>query len=130
MSNFFRKAVLLRSTFLFVLLLTSMAVWAQQITVKGIVTDAQTKEGIPGVSVRVKNATSGTDTDVNGAYSLQVLPDAVLLFSSVGFDNKEVSVKGQTQLNVTLGFARNYSGAGRSCRLWQPAKSGYYRFNQ
>lgn len=107
MSNFFRKAVLLRSTFLFVLLLTSMAVWAQQITVKGIVTDAQTKEGIPGVSVRVKNATAGTITDVNGAYSLQVLPDAVLLFSSVGFDNKEVSVKGQTQLNVTLGFAEN-----------------------
>ncbi|MBK6978573.1 MAG: TonB-dependent receptor plug domain-containing protein [Cytophagaceae bacterium] len=88
------------------LLLTSMAVWAQQITVKGIVTDAQTKEGIPGVSVRVKNAPSGTITDVNGAYSLQVLPDAVLLFCSVGFDNKSIR-KGQTQLNVTLGFAEN-----------------------
>lgn len=107
MSNLFRKAEFLKSTLVLVFWLTSLAVWAQQITVKGIVTDAQTKEGIPGVSVRVKNAAAGTITDVNGAYSVQVLPDAILLFSSVGFDNKEVQVKGQTQLNVTLGFAEN-----------------------
>ena len=103
MSNLFRKAEFLKSTLVLVFWLTSMAVWAQQITVKGIVTDAQTKEGIPGVSIRVKNAAAGTITDVNGAYSIQVLPDAILLFSSVGFDNKEVQVKGP------LGLQRIFS---------------------
>ncbi len=42
---------------------------AQNVTVKGKVTDATTGETLVGVSVAVKGTTNGTQTDVNGAYS-------------------------------------------------------------
>lgn len=60
-------------------------------------------EELPGVSVVIKGTTTGTVTDVNGNFTLNV-PDnnAVLVFSFVGFQSKEVPVNGQTTLNVTL----------------------------
>jgi glycerol uptake facilitator-like aquaporin len=50
----------------------STVVLAQNITVKGKVTDAKTGEALIGVTVAVKGTTTGTQTDVNGAYSLGV----------------------------------------------------------
>jgi len=60
-------------------------------------------EELPGVSVVIKGTSTGTVTDVNGNFSLNV-PDnsAVLLFSFVGFQSKEVPVNGQTNFTVTL----------------------------
>ncbi|HEY1006308.1 MAG TPA: carboxypeptidase-like regulatory domain-containing protein, partial [Sphingobacteriaceae bacterium] len=56
-----------------------------QITVSGIVTDANTKEILPGVSVRVKGSQSGTATNDAGRFTLSgVPPGARLVFTSVG----------------------------------------------
>lgn len=59
--------------------------------------------GLPGVSVVVKGTTTGTATDVNGAYSVTV-PDgnAILVFSFIGYVTQEVAVNNQTTINVTL----------------------------
>ena len=46
--------------------------FAQNIALKGKVTDAATGESLIGVSVVVKGTTTGTQTDVNGAFSLSV----------------------------------------------------------
>ncbi|WP_338871473.1 TonB-dependent receptor [Spirosoma sp. SC4-14] len=72
------------------------------ITVSGKVTDDK-GEGLPGVSVVVKGTTKGTTTNENGNFQLAV-PDskAVLVFSFVGYQRKEVPVGGQTTVNVTL----------------------------
>ena len=74
----------------------------QQITITGIVTDAE-GEPLPGVSVKIKGATQGTATDAKGAYSLPV-PDgnATLVFSYVGFITQENIVGNQRLINVTL----------------------------
>ncbi|MBD2755576.1 DUF5686 family protein [Spirosoma validum] len=52
-------------------------------TISGQVTDAATGEGIPFVSVAVKGQTTGTTSDVNGRYSLQIkqLSDSLLILS-------------------------------------------------
>ena len=56
----------------------------QTITVTGTVSDASGP--LPGVSVRVKGTTSGTATDINGRYTINVPDgDAVLQFSFVGY---------------------------------------------
>lgn len=60
-------------------------------------------EALPGVSVVVKNTTTGTVTDPEGQYSLP-LPDgaATLVFSFIGFSPQEVAVGNRSQVNVTL----------------------------
>ncbi|HKJ43468.1 MAG TPA: TonB-dependent receptor [Sunxiuqinia sp.] len=83
-------------------LMVSSGAYAQNITVKGTVTDAQTNEPIPGVNVVVKGTTSGTVTNVDGVYNLSVPSDGVLVFSFIGYSPKEFPVKGKTKLNVSL----------------------------
>jgi len=76
-----------------------------QITVSGSVTDAKGTP-IPGATVMVKGTHDGASTDENGHFSLAgVRPNAVLVISSVGFEKREVPVKGKTilaKLNVSV----------------------------
>ncbi|MDE5785395.1 MAG: SusC/RagA family TonB-linked outer membrane protein, partial [Duncaniella sp.] len=53
-------------------------------------------------SVLVQGETMGTATDFDGNYAIQAPADGVLTFSYVGYNTKEVSVNGQTVINVTL----------------------------
>jgi TonB-linked SusC/RagA family outer membrane protein len=57
---------------------------------------------ISGVSVVVKNSTTGTLTDASGAFSLNAPSGAVLVFSYLGFNDQEVTVGKQSNINVTL----------------------------
>lgn len=82
-------------------MLLPMCVSAQQITVQGIVKD-QTGETVIGASVVEKNTTNGTITGVDGDFSLNVAPNAVLVVSFVGYKTQEVSVKGQKQFQIIL----------------------------
>jgi len=71
-------------------------------SVKGKVTD-DTGEKIPGVSIVLKGTTTGTVTDAEGDFSINV-PDqgGVLIFSSVGFLSQEVALTGSNTINVKL----------------------------
>lgn len=77
-------------------------VFAQQITVTGKVTDS-TNEGMPGVNVQIKGTATGTITDFDGNYSMNV-PDSksTLVFSFIGYVTQEVVVGGKKVLNVQL----------------------------
>lgn len=70
-------------------------------TVSGIITD-ETGEPVIGVNVAVKGTAQGTITDIDGHYSLEVSPDAILLISYIGYQTQEISVKGKATLNVNL----------------------------
>jgi TonB-linked SusC/RagA family outer membrane protein len=69
--------------------------------ITGRVTDAK-GEGLPGVTVRVKNGTQGTTTDVNGNFSLDAPASATLIISSIGYATQEIAINNQTTLNVQL----------------------------
>jgi TonB-linked SusC/RagA family outer membrane protein len=58
---------------------------------------------LSGVSVQLKGSTTGTTTNIEGSFTL-TLPDAngTLVFSSVGYDNKEVTLGGRTDITVSL----------------------------
>ena len=71
------------------------------IIITGKVT-ASTGEPLAGVSVSVKGTRTGTITDANGNFSITVPDDAVLVFSYVGYDDAEASVKGKTSLSIAL----------------------------
>lgn len=72
-----------------------------QTEVKGTVVDDQNLP-LPGVSVLVKNTFKGTMTDVDGTYSLSVMPSDTLLFSMVGMINQSIYVGDRTVIDVKL----------------------------
>ncbi|MFD2887656.1 SusC/RagA family TonB-linked outer membrane protein [Chitinophaga cymbidii] len=83
-------------------LLGTRASYAQQTTVKGKVTDEK-GEPLPGVSVSVKGATTGTTTGIDGQYTITVNSgSAVLLFSYIGFEEKEIAVNNRASVNVVM----------------------------
>lgn len=69
--------------------------------VTGTVTNAQ-GEPLTGVTVQVKGTNTGTVTDANGKYSLNVPDNATLVFSYIGYETAEMATNGQSTLNVTL----------------------------
>ncbi|MFL5742142.1 MAG: TonB-dependent receptor domain-containing protein, partial [Flavisolibacter sp.] len=82
-------SVVLLVTFVFSL----NTAFAQSIVLTGSVRNALTRESVGAVSVAVKNGPEGTFTNPNGEFRIQVksLP-VVLVFSSIGYENHEVSV--------------------------------------
>lgn len=76
---------------------------AQQTTVTGTVLDPD-GETIPGVNILEEGTLNGAVSDLDGRFTLEVSsPNAVLVFSFVGFETQEVPLEGQTELEVTLG---------------------------
>jgi TonB-linked SusC/RagA family outer membrane protein len=76
--------------------------FAQQREVTGTVTGASDGMTLPGVTVLVKGTNNGTVTDMEGNYAIDVDEDAVLVFSSIGFQKQEVPVNGRSVINVTM----------------------------
>ncbi|HZB12231.1 MAG TPA: TonB-dependent receptor plug domain-containing protein, partial [Chryseolinea sp.] len=81
-------------------MLTS-AVLAQENVVTGTVID-ETGAGMPGVNVLVKGTPTGTVTDAQGSFSINVPSNATLVFTFVGYKTSEVPVGDRTTFNVTL----------------------------
>ncbi|MGN6492227.1 MAG: SusC/RagA family TonB-linked outer membrane protein [Agriterribacter sp.] len=71
-------------------------------TVSGTVRDAS-GAGLPGVSINEKGSkTSGVISGDNGGFSIAVSENATLVFTSVGFNSKEVKVGSSATLDVVL----------------------------
>lgn len=74
-----------------------------ELVVKGLVTDTK-KQPLPGVTVMIKGTSLGTVTDAEGHYVLTIpqRDELVLVFSFVGMNSREVTYKGEKELNVEL----------------------------
>ena len=83
-------------------MLLSVAAFAQNVTVSGTVSDANTGEPVPFASIQIKGTMTGGSTDADGVYSIAVPSDGVLIFSSIGYETTEVKVDGKIVRNVTL----------------------------
>jgi TonB-linked SusC/RagA family outer membrane protein len=84
------------------LMVVSTFSFGQAFTVKGVLT-SETGETLPGASVILKGTTTGTTTDVDGKYALN-LPDAkgILVFTYIGYIGQEVAVANKSQIDVKL----------------------------
>jgi len=97
-----RKQLLSKVLFSFIMLLIGVQVFAQDRMVSGKVSSSEDGSGIPGASVSIKGTSKGTTTDANGNFKISVSGSNVLIFSSVGFNNQDVSVGNKSQINVSL----------------------------
>ena len=82
--------------------LMSSAAIAQNISVSGNVTDSSTGEPVPYASVHLEGTMLGVSTDNEGHYSISVPHDGILVFSSIGYKTKEVTVASSGVINVEL----------------------------
>lgn len=73
----------------------------QAASITGKVTDSN-GEAIIGASIKVKGASSGTVTDIDGNFSLSVPARATLIISYIGYKTLEVPVTGKGPLNITM----------------------------
>lgn len=93
----------LKKLLLILICFVSVQTFAQNRIITGQVVDAS-EVPLPGVSVYIKNSNSGTNTDIDGRFSLKV-PDneaAIVVFSSIGFKTQELTLGAKTIFNVTL----------------------------
>lgn len=79
----------------------SQCLWAQNITVKGVVTD-QNAEPVIGATVLVDGTKNMTVTDIEGRYSIQAPTNGKLLVNYVGMKPFAQNIAGRKEINITL----------------------------
>lgn len=98
------KARLLRFVMAMLCVFTSIGIASAQEpgTVSGTVTSASDGEPLIGASVLVKGTTIGTDTDIDGKFTVKAKKGDVLQFRYVGYEPSEVKVGDSNVINVML----------------------------
>ncbi|MES2107762.1 MAG: TonB-dependent receptor [Bacteroidota bacterium] len=99
-----KKIVLL---LLFFSLYFRQNIFAQKRTVTGVVTSADDKLPLPGVSIKVKGLNEGAVTNTDGSFQIVIRNGKYLVFSFVGYETQEVEIDGTTQFNISLKPAGN-----------------------
>ena len=87
---------------LMMLLFSANQMSAQGKEISGVVTSAQDKLPLPGVNIMIKGTKTVAVTGFDGEYTIKALPNDVLVFSFIGFQNQEVAVGNQPKVNVAL----------------------------
>ena len=82
-------------------LLVAVSAYAQNVTVKGTVTD-NNGEPVIGAGVIIKGTNSGVSTDVDGQYTILAPRNATLRFTGLNYKEQEVPVNGRAVINVIL----------------------------
>ena len=96
-----KKTLLKKYLLTLIVLMVSLATFAQEKNISGTVTD-EAGSPLGGATLRVKGTTVATSTDNNGAFSFNVPNDAKTLeVSYIGFQSKDVDITG-TEINIQL----------------------------
>ena len=120
----------LRCLFLAGLLTVSgAAVSAQNVTVKGKVTDSRGEPVIGATVMLSSNQTVGTQTDLSGNYAISVPSSASLIYSCVGYATQTIAVAGRSVIDIVLAEDTEFleeTRGDRRHRLWRPAQERRY----
>ncbi|WP_111710016.1 SusC/RagA family TonB-linked outer membrane protein [Lutibacter citreus] len=79
----------------------AQSIFAQSITIKGVVKSNEDGLPIPGAGIIIKNTKTGSTTNFDGEYKIKAEMNSVLEFSHIGFSTQEVTVTSNI-INVTL----------------------------
>ena len=89
------------NSLLFFLLMAPVYIFGQT-SLTGTVTEQSTSIPLPGVNVVIKGTSTGTATDFDGNYRIDVNNGDVIVFSYIGYQSLEMTYTGQSNLNVQL----------------------------
>ncbi len=100
-----KKRTNLQRLLMLAVFLTSLLgnqLFAQDRLLTGTVMDESTSEPLPGTSVIIKGTSTGTITDLDGKFQLNVADGQTVVVSYVGYLAEEIAISGQTSLSVKL----------------------------
>jgi TonB-linked SusC/RagA family outer membrane protein len=92
----------IKLVFMAMLFVSAINYAQQSVTVKGSVTSQTDGEPILGANIIIVGTTTGTSTDFDGNYKIDVKKGQVLEFSYLGFTTKKITVTNQKTINVSL----------------------------
>ncbi len=92
------KQILLMLLFVF----AGFSVVAQTRTITGKITDGDSGEELPGVTISIKGTSTGTTTGLDGTYSISAADDQTLVISYIGFKTQELVVGSRTVIDVSM----------------------------
>ena len=75
---------------------------AQDVIVRGKVTEAETSDPLPGVSILIEKSTRGVTTDLDGTFEIRATPSDKLVFSFLGMEPQTIEVGNKTYFEVEL----------------------------
>lgn len=81
---------------------TASRAQSSSIVITGKVTSETDGQALPGVNISIKGQSKGTISNAMGDYTLEAEPDAILVFSFIGYKSLEVPVNGRTLIDVSL----------------------------
>ncbi len=84
------------------MVMLSLSMWAQSMTVTGVVMAQDEPDPVIGANVMIKGTTNGTITDFDGKFSLQANAGDVLQVSFMGYKTQDVKVSNAGPINITL----------------------------
>ncbi|WP_304064417.1 SusC/RagA family TonB-linked outer membrane protein [Pedobacter glucosidilyticus] len=88
----------------------SLEIQAQNLKITGLVIDASDNSPLPGVTVSVKAQQKKAITDVDGKYTLSNMKEQdILIFSYVGYNSSEISIKELQKNNYQVNLSQNLS---------------------
>ncbi|MCE7040290.1 TonB-dependent receptor [Dyadobacter sp. CY312] len=87
---------------LLLLLLTAGAVKAQSVSISGVVVAKEDNLPMPGVTIRVAGTSSGTQTDADGKFKVDVPPASKIVASFIGYTTQEIPVTSQSNYKIVL----------------------------
>lgn len=91
-----------------ILLAATATAFAQNVQVKGVVTDSASGDPVSFASVQVKGTMTGTTTDADGKYTISVPANGILVFSFVGYKTQAVAVDGKVSVDCALVIDAEY----------------------
>ena len=95
------KSIKLLATFLMLLFFAGTS-FAQSLEVSGTVSDSETGETLPFAYVQIKGTTTGTQTDMDGRYTIETPANATLVYIFTGYVTQEVPVNSRSLIDVAL----------------------------
>ncbi len=84
------------------MVMLSLSMWAQSMTVTGVVMAQDEPDPVIGANVMIKGTTNGTITDFDGKFSIQAKAGDVLQVSFMGYKTQDVKVSNAGPINITL----------------------------
>src|SRR5690606_3860021 len=76
---------------------------AQNRVVKGIITDSEDGQALPGVNILIQGTSKGTSTDVGGNYQIEVsASEETLVFTFIGYKTQTITIQGRETINVIM----------------------------
>ncbi|SDT04360.1 TonB-linked outer membrane protein, SusC/RagA family [Mucilaginibacter mallensis] len=83
-------------------MLLCLSGYAQTIGISGKVTTSEKSEPIPGVTIRIKGSETAVASVTDGTYKIMAKPGDILVFSFLGYERQEITVKNNNTINVKL----------------------------